>query len=143
MSRFSLEMAVTIADVRRLNDWLDGWLAEAKVDAALGENMKLCLNEAVANIVEHGFDEADRGHMSIDLEEVPHGLRCTLVDNGRPFDPTTAAEAKPMTDLASSQIGGYGIALMRANSDALTYRRIGDENRLVIECRAPAQAEPR
>lgn len=143
MARFSLEMAVTIADVRRLNEWFDEWLAKAGIDPAVGENMKLCLNEAVANVVEHGFDQPNQGHMSIDLEELPQGLRCTLTDNGRAFDPTTAAEAKPMTDLETSQVGGYGISLMRANSDALSYRRVGDENLLVIDCLTPVQAVPR
>lgn len=142
MGRFSLEMAVTIADVRRMNEWLDDWLATAGAHPDVASNMKLCLNEAVSNVVEHGFDTPGAGQMTISLEPLADGLRCTLSDSGRPFDPSSAPEAAPMTDIESSRIGGFGIALMRANSDRLSYRRDGNRNCLIIECHTPAQDVP-
>ena len=50
----------------------------------------------------------------------------------RPFNPLAQAEPKPPRDLASAQIGGLGLKLVRSFAGSIDYQRCDATNRLTL-----------
>ena len=67
---------------------------------------------------------ASRVRLDIDADSVA----AEVIDNGRPFDPTSAPPPDLSLPLEQRPPGGLGIHLMRELMDGLDYRRSGDSN---------------
>jgi serine/threonine-protein kinase RsbW len=129
----SITLGCSLAEIGRMHTWLDQMLSDA---SPLRSNIlpdrarlaiRVCLEEAVANVVRHGKGD---GRIEITLQ-AGHGVAiATIVDSGPEFDPTTACVAAPSRDLAQAQPGGRGIPLLRAYASAMAYERRGPANRL-------------
>ncbi len=129
--RHTLRLGCDAAEVTRLNGWIDDLQAELKIDKAPLEDLRLCVNEAVANAITHGGDGLD----AIDVSAWSDGttLYFEVRDTGRAFDPTAAPERTAASDLESETIGGWGIPLMRRLSDDMRYKNVGGQNRVRFE----------
>lgn len=128
-----ITLAPDLAEVARLNAWLRDALGG--VDEALASDLKLCLNEAVANAI--GYSGASQVQVLLNL-----GAKVTaeLRDDGAPFDPTSAPLPDPLSNLETAAIGGFGLKLIRETASALTYTRTQGWNVLTITCSAAPKA---
>ena len=91
----------------------------------------LSLEEAVSNIVEHGY-ERQPGRLSIELHYDRRALSVVIEDGGKPFDPTQAVTPHADGTLASHREGGFGLLLIKGVMDDVTYQRAGTINRLTL-----------
>lgn len=128
----------TAADVTRFNAWLDERIAWSGIDAALGADLKLCLNEVLANLISYGFERTTDPAIGIEIELKPGQAGATVIDNGTFFDLRSWEPAKDRDPLTAEH-GGFGIALIKEHATELAYARVGGLNRLTILC-APSQA---
>jgi anti-sigma regulatory factor (Ser/Thr protein kinase) len=136
-----LTIQVDAAAFRPASEWLAatclGWGAPAEpVD-----RLDLCLNEILANILEHGADAAR--DPSIDLHIQVSGdsdagqALLRVSDGGVPFDPTRAG-LKPRPDtLDDAEPGGLGLMLIAGNADTLAYRHEDGQNHFSVGVRWP------
>jgi anti-sigma regulatory factor (Ser/Thr protein kinase) len=134
MRSHRLVLSPVIDDIPRLLDWAETCCGSAGVTIDVTGKMALALEEAAANVIHHAFPETPPPHrlevtLAIDGERVV----AEIVDNGRPFDPSTAAEADTTLPLEERDAGGLGIHLIRRMMDRVAYRRIDGENRLLLE----------
>jgi len=132
---------------------LTQWIIEACVAARIPEKMsfavQLCLDEAVANILQHGLeggsehaeqhaaDGARACAISASLERGDAGVWLEIEDDGEAFDPTAAAPRAPAQTLELLPVGGLGIHFMRQYSSRMEYSRSGGRNRLRLTFTAP------
>jgi anti-sigma regulatory factor (Ser/Thr protein kinase) len=65
------------------------------------------------------------------IEDMDGGIRLTIIDDGAPFDPTTAPS--PDREFEELDRGGMGIGLVRQLASDVRYRFEGGCNVLVIE----------
>jgi len=95
--------------------------------------MRLCVEEAVTNIVFYAYDPAltDRP-IHVRAERTSGGAQVIVTDNGRPFDVAAALDPGPEHDIMAAQIGGRGIRLMRSFASRIDYARVADQNRLTL-----------
>ena len=91
--------------------------------------LTLCLDEALTNILTHGFaylpDGAPLNSPAIILLELycdDLTLTLKIADNGRPFDPTQATPTALQTQLDETVIGGHGLRLMRHYLHEIRYQ---------------------
>jgi len=91
--------------------------------------INLCLEELFLNAVKHG--RANRATISLCTE--PESVTVEFVDDGEPFDPTTAPVRRITSPTEDFQIGGYGAGLIQKFSRRMSYRRSDGMNRLVLE----------
>ena len=134
MSSFRLDVAPDIAEIPRLNDWIEACCEESGVATDLIFKLTLALEEAVTNVMQHAFTGSLPPHrieiaLAIDAERVI----ADVIDNGHPFDPSEAAEPDRAAPLEERDVGGLGIHLIRRMMDTVEYRRVADENRLRLQ----------
>lgn len=123
-------------DVRPATDWLTQSCESWGVPAPQILRLDLCLNEALANVIAHGGDQALACPVGLRLElggdAQLHQASLTVRDSGVAFDATAVPlGARPLT-LDETEPGGLGLLMMRKLSDALSYRREGGQNVLTF-----------
>lgn len=133
---FHLRATREPATLDRLPAWTDSVVAGLGLAGRPAYALRLCLEEAVANLVMHGRrrDVADTD--DIDLRAELSGAACilTITDRCVPFDPVSPeAPPPPMTTHhPPDRIGGAGLILLRHFAAAVDYHAEADRNRLVI-----------
>lgn len=68
-----------------------------------------------------------------ELDIAAQSIAAEIIDDGRPFDPTEAADPDLSKYLEARDPGGLGILLMRRMVDRLSYRRGEGKNILRLE----------
>ena len=106
-----------------------GTLEELGVPAHAMRAVLVALDEAASNIVNY----AGATRFGLALSVSTQGIKLSLSDNGRPFDPTLCPEPDVSQQLAVRPIGGLGIHIIRALSRDLSYCRIAGKNRFRIQ----------
>lgn len=88
-------------------------------DVAVSRMEDLCLaaTEAMNNAVEHSGAQA----ISLELTATETGVILSIVNDGRRFDPTQHTAMPSFDDDADLPEGGFGLALVRALVDELSY----------------------
>ena len=106
----------------------------ARVGRVTGYALRLCLEEAAANVVMHGVAEAaaDADCVLLKVEPAADALRVTVEDRCDAFDPLDVAAPAPPINLEDARIGGLGIHLMRQYTKAMEYARVDGANRLTL-----------
>ena len=125
----ALDPAALAAAQRRLAEFL----AAAGCPPELRFRVELVVEEAVMNVIRHA---RPHGATRAALE-----ARCTdghalvaVEDDGPAFDPLAAAPRPLAGALAGAHEGGFGLHLIRRNTNAARYARTADEiNRLELE----------
>ena len=111
----------------------EAWLTSQSGALGLGTDteyaINLCLEELFINAVQHG--RANRATISIWNES--DGVRVEFVDDGGPFDPSTAPAKQIGGPTRDFEIGGFGTGLVQKFSRRLSYRRSDGYNRLLLE----------
>lgn len=93
--------------------------------------LNLCLDEAVTNIISHGYESRPMPDPAFELniERRLEEIHVELRDQGAPYDPLTCAPKPDLTSpLEDRNIGGLGVHFMRKTMDELYYERVGPHN---------------
>ena len=96
--------------------------------------VRLVIEEIVTNIIKYGYDEGAPGVIQLRCSYEGNLLRLIIRDQGRSFDPRDPPDPEFSDDLASRQIGGLGIFLVREYADDLSYHHdpVTGWNELVV-----------
>jgi anti-sigma regulatory factor (Ser/Thr protein kinase) len=134
MSSLDLDVTPQVSEVPLLIEWIGSrcgaeGLAE---DATL--KMTLAIEEAVINVITHAFEGLPLPHsIKVRLDITAASVTAEIIDNGQPFDPTSAPDPDLSPPLEERRPGGLGIHLMRSMTDRLHYRRSDGRNILRLE----------
>jgi len=120
--------------LEQLGGWVDTVVAALGLDKSADYALRLCLEEAAANVVMHGTGCADGTTDSIALrvDPAPDALHLTIEDHCSAFDPLQVPAPKPPASLGEARVGGLGIHLMREYARAVDYARVDGMNRLTL-----------
>ena len=125
-------------ELGKLTQWIIEACAAAHIPEKTSFAVQLCLDEAVANILQQaeqhreqqGEGGARASAISASLERGDAGVWLDIEDDGEAFDPTVVAPPAPAPTLELLPVGGLGIHLMRQYSSCMEYSRSGGRNRL-------------
>ena len=130
---FNLEVARTMLGVRRVSAWVDELAILLNLSGETEYALRLCLEEAVTNIVNHATPEAgvEQDTVALLLLANASKLRMTIEDRCGAFNPLDTPMPAP-DDPAPEGEGGLGITLLRRHADEVSWERHGTTNRLSI-----------
>ena len=124
-----------LANLARLNDWLAGLFDRAETPAELAGDMKLCLNEAVTNVISYGDSGTRPLQITVSVRVQADSIAAIVEDNCAVFDPTADDGANPITGLEDARIGGFGISLIRSTAASMRWQPLDTKgNRLTLIC---------
>ena len=93
----------------------------------------LAVDEAVTNVIEHGYDNQNDGSIEIDVISAPSSFKITIRDTGKVFNPTSTPSLNVQDHVKMGRKKGLGIFLMRQIMDEVKYTfRDGVKNELTM-----------
>jgi anti-sigma regulatory factor (Ser/Thr protein kinase) len=128
----SIILANDIAEVSRLNGFIDEVGEAFSLSPDVIFNLNLVLEEAVTNVVMYAYPEGKCGSIEIVAKCDGSSVTFVISDSGKPFDPTMVPDVDVTLPAEERRIGGLGIFLIRQMMDSLEYRRHGGKNILVL-----------
>ena len=131
-----LNLKSQLDDMAALWPWVESMGVEYAIPADTLFGVHLCLEEAISNVIRHGYDGQPGGTLTVECES-PNAQEVvfTIEDHAPPFDPVSGSiiEEQPVTSpMDYLRPGGRGILLMRKFSHSLKYERLAGGNRLAI-----------
>ena len=132
---FTLRIERSMAGLAQLGGWVDTVVAALGLSKTADFALRLCLEEAAANVVMHGVAEGGgvgADFVTLRVEPAQDALRVTIEDRCGAFDPLEVAAPEAPKNLEDARVGGLGIHLMRQYTRAISYERADGVNRLTL-----------
>jgi anti-sigma regulatory factor (Ser/Thr protein kinase) len=119
--RTETSVAARLESLEAVRVFVEEACRQAGADASACFGLKLAVDEACTNIIEHGYAGRPGETIALVCETDGDGLRVTIVDRGRAFRPSEV----PPPDLSSSwderRVGGLGWHFIRQSVDEIDY----------------------
>jgi len=133
---FDLEVDRTMTGVRRAGAWVDELAILLNLSGETEYALRLCLEEAITNIVNHATPESGVAKDTVALHMLANAtlLRVTIEDHCGSFNPLDTPLPEP-NDPAPEGEGGLGITLLRRHADEVTWERDGSTTGCRSACR--------
>lgn len=126
-----LTLRSRLSDMARLPAWIEGLASRHAIPGDVQFAMNLCLEEAVSNIIRHGYGPEEDRPVTVRFTMPREGNFVCVVDDEAPrFNPLDAPELPALNPREEIRVGGQGIRLMRRFADTLEYEPTPDGNRL-------------
>jgi serine/threonine-protein kinase RsbW len=137
VSELSIDPDLT--QFRLASDWLGRTGSELGIPPEQIARLDVCLNEVLANVLDHGGASARSAPIGLRLVTKRNpdgaGAALTVTDSGMAFDPLAVSPALRPQTLAEATPGGLGLVMLRANADSLSYERAEGRNQLTFGVR--------
>jgi anti-sigma regulatory factor (Ser/Thr protein kinase) len=133
-----LTLESRLEDLTLVWSWVEALGRRYSVPGDTQFAIQLCLEEALSNIMRHGYQGQPKQSITIDC--APSGVEnedagelvFTVEDHAPPFDPFAAAPAAAPASIQEMQPGGQGIRLMRKFASRLAWQQTPNGNRLTL-----------
>ena len=131
--RLQIERNAHAENLQEIRDFIETACRRAGVERFAAFDLKLAVDEACSNILEHGYAGEKPGPIRIGFEAASDRVVVTIGDQGRAFDPKNAAVPDLDADWEHRRIGGLGWHLIRRSVDSVAYESDPDAgNRLTL-----------
>lgn len=114
-----------------------GQVGQIARNAGLSEeaihHCQLAIDEVCTNIIEHGYRAMfGEQYIELDCQLLDDKFIITIKDNAPFFDPTQRPSPNPDTGLEERKVGGWGVFFVKKIMDEVAYRRVGQQNHLIL-----------
>ena len=137
--RKSLVLPCDLQEVPRLNAFTEEVCQEVGFDQEVTAQMKVAVEEAVVNVMKYAYPAGQQRDVTIEAASNDVRLKFTIIDCGKPFDPTVQSAADTTLPAKERKIGGLGIHIIRQNMDSINYERIDQLNVLTLRKKIPSK----
>lgn len=107
-------------------------------DPGIQFKVRLCSEEAVANVVDYAYGDGD-GFLEVTTDVADGSFIITLKDAGMPFDPLKNPDPDITLSADERKIGGLGIFLCKQMMDEVHYAYCGGCNVLTMKIKINIQ----
>ena len=130
--RCTLVTAAALANLEQVRRFVERSAQKLGADGEFIPELVLAVDEAVTNIIVHGYRQA-LGPIEIELVAQGPSLLVRLRDEAPVFDPGTRSAAATDVSPLKSAPGGFGLHLIDNAMDAVSHRaRAGGGNELTL-----------
>ncbi|MBI5647571.1 MAG: ATP-binding protein [Ignavibacteriae bacterium] len=120
------------AALRDATAWLNARCDALRASRDARERLDFCLNEVLANIIDHGLDDEHEHRVTVSLDVAAQGYTLTLRDDGRPFDVARSDTYTTPQSLQEAGSRGYGLHLVHSLATRVEYQRDGSWNVVAV-----------
>ena len=112
-------------------DFIDEACAEAGLDDQASYDIKLAVDEACMNIIEHGYEGMDPGTIIVSFQYGVQQVVVHITDFGHPFEPSEPPAPDP-EKILEGPAGGLGLYLIYRSVDSVSYEATESGNTLTF-----------
>jgi serine/threonine-protein kinase RsbW len=105
--------------------------SQADLDDGTSYDIKLAVDEACMNIVQHGYAGMDPGSILVSLQYGSRKLVVRITDFGHPFEPGEPPEPDPEAALMGHP-EGFGLYFIYRSVDSVSYEATESGNTLTL-----------
>ena len=131
---FDLSVNASLGNLQKIRNYIDTSGARLGVsESALGD-LRLVVDEAVTNVVIHGYGDDSEGMVEVHMEADGDAVIIRIRDRAKTFDPVYVKAPQLGTALKDRPFGGMGIYLIKKMTDEAEFLPVaggGNEIRLV------------
>ena len=129
---YTLSLVNKLAELVKLAEWLEGLADKLKLSGEDAFKLELILTEAVTNVIQHGYADAENDDIEVRVQDQVNRLRVELRDKAKPFNPLRQPEVVFPRTLNEASEGGLGIHLIRTYTEECYYQRVDHQNVFVM-----------
>jgi len=120
------------SEIGRLVDLLEAFGPQSGLTDDATFKLTLALDELVANVVRHGFDDDREHRIEVKVTVDDRTVTASVEDDGVEFDPREAPVPDLDLPIEMRKPGGLGMHLVKATMDSVEYRRQDGRNILTV-----------
>ncbi|MDP3443558.1 MAG: ATP-binding protein, partial [Ignavibacteria bacterium] len=111
MSKLILENK--IENLERVLDFVEQFALSINLNEEITFDIKLAVDEAVSNIIRHGYNDTEKHYIEIELEPHNHEIIITITDDAKEFNILDYKIASIDVPIEMRKPGGLGIFLIK------------------------------
>ena len=121
-----------MAELEKVNQFIDEIGEELGLSMELTMNLNLVMEEMVVNIISYAYPEGSDAEIELLAKSDKKELTLVLSDQGREFDPTMKEDSDMSVNPALRDLGGMGIFIVKNIMKKVTYQRLDGRNLLTM-----------
>ena len=130
--RKELRIKNQMAELEKVNQFIDEIGEELGLGMELTMNLNLVMEEMVVNVISYAYPEGSDAEIELLAYSDAKELTLVLSDQGREFDPTAKKDSDMSVNPAEREIGGMGIFIVKNLMNKVTYQRLEGRNLLTM-----------
>lgn len=103
----------------------------AGLDDCASYHVETAVDEACSNIIEHGYGGEGEGQISISCEPVSDGLKITIIDYGKKFNPKKVSAPDIKASLTERKDHGLGLFFIKNFMDQVLFSTGSDNSNIL------------
>ena len=121
----ALTLKADLAALARIRSWVEEVAKSAKASKDLETYLLAAIDEAAANIVEHGYHGIPAGPLKLEASWDSNQIHVRIEDEGLPFDPSRGGDSLDLDWRARWNLGrGLGRYVIRRCVHQIKYERL-------------------
>ncbi len=126
-AKIELKIASDPANLRHVRKQLEDFALSAGLTREECDDLGLAINEALANVIRHGYGGATDQPILVTAQRRPGEVCLSIRDWTKPFNPAALPEvAAVIPSVDTIRPGGLGLLCIRRTMDEVTYEPLPD-----------------
>ena len=132
MSQWQITIDSNFPAIRKASELLNTYCLQCHISPELSGQLELMLVEALNNVVEHAYQEKDGFKIEIELSDKPDSTVISITDTGLAAPNLLNNRKINLPDEDFLPEGGWGLPLIQALTDSISYSSTSDYNLLTL-----------
>lgn len=130
--RFQITRAAELESLQVFRGFITECCARYDIPNDIVLDLKLAVDEACTNIIEHGYKGMDPGSIILSFRIESDRILVQITDFGHVFEPADAPKPDVEAALEDRPLGGLGLFLIYQTMDNIDYQSSDDGNTLIF-----------
>lgn len=131
-NRFQITRAAELESLELFRNFISDCCSKYDIPGEVVLELKLAVDEACTNIIEHGYKGMDPGSIILAFWIVPDRILVQITDFGQVFEPVEGEKPDVEAALNDEEFGGIGLYLIHQSMDNIDYQVSTEGNTLTF-----------
>ncbi len=130
--RYQITHAAELGSLQKFRDFITSCCAQHDIPSDTVLDLKLAVDEACTNVIEHGYRGMDPGSIILSFRIQPDRILVQITDFGHVFEPVAGPKPDVEAALEDRELGGLGLFLIYQTMDKIDYYSSEEGNTLTF-----------